>query len=531
MAFNFTPETPVLHFGPRHHTRWSSREFVLWPAWAYRVVAPRRKSRNLNILQRAVLGLTRAGILMAEEHANYLDIHKDLAALILVELSGRGFLDHRMCPTKEGLQALNEESMENQELVAGHVFQDPWTGDLWPRFVERLDYCELERNDKGFPVLMLGTSGRPRRQGAYTVLPINVETPSIPLPVSIVEAVDRHGEAVKRKEHGGGADEEDDLEAFVPSATQIHRVSFIEPEPQPVFLTTYLYIPESESEAVDWFACDPFGFRQSSWLRRNMEAVAQDHRGLYEVVNRVVGRSLFEGYEEQRRWYDLLKLTAEKELEQRFTVDIRNHKIFKQLLELEAAWQEILAIGEGCPIRKINEVLRGGVKVLEAGFAAMGGEYPLSGIWERIYVERINAKTGRKKLVPQPNRQIITATVVGATRSIGLQVPPPKSLTNVKPGQVRFAADDGDSWRLRPTIVASLLTAEKDASHPLRDIAVSCPEFLERVEEVANLGGKAGHANETAVTREDARYQVENVYSLAALMLGMKDIEVVVELK
>lgn len=531
MAFNFTPETPVLHFGPRHHTRWSLREFVLWPAWAYRVVAPRRKSRNLNILQRAVLGLGRAGILTAEEHATYLDIHKDLAALIMIELSGRGFLDNRMCPTKEGLQALNEESMENQELVAGHVFQDPWTGDLWPRFVERLDYCELERNEKGFPVLMLGTSGKPRRQSAFTVLPTNVETPSTPLPVSIVDAVDRHHRAMKYKQHGSDGDDTDDPDTFIPSATQIHRVSFIEPEPQPVFLTTYMYIPESENEAIDWFACDPFGFGSSSGLRRSMESVTQKHRGLYEVVNRLVGRSLFEGYEDQRRWYDLLKLTAEKELEERFTVDIRTHKIFNQLLELEAAWQEILAIGEGCPTRKINEVLRGGVKVLEAGFAAMAGDYPLKGIWERVYAKRIDAKTGKNKLVPQLNRSIVAATVVGATSSIGFQVPPPKSLTNVNPGQIRFAADNAESWRLRPTIVATLLAAEKDPSHPLRDIAASCPSFLESVEEVANLGGKAGHAHETSETIEDARRQVESVYSLAALMLGMKNIEVAVELK
>ena len=69
MALLFKREAPVLHFGPRlpkdpstnQRMRWSERRFVLWPALMYRVVAPEVRDRELNVLQKAVLGMCRAG--------------------------------------------------------------------------------------------------------------------------------------------------------------------------------------------------------------------------------------------------------------------------------------------------------------------------------------------------------------------------------------------------------------------------------------------------------------------------------------
>src|SRR5690606_42085731 len=62
--------------------------------------------------------------------------------------------------------------------ISGYVFQVPWSGDLWPRFVESLDYCELEFNENGFPSVLLGTTGKPRRYRTFTVLPRAQLSPS-----------------------------------------------------------------------------------------------------------------------------------------------------------------------------------------------------------------------------------------------------------------------------------------------------------------------------------------------------------------
>lgn len=103
MAFNFTPERPALNFGPRSHARWSSRRFLLWPTWAYRVVAPRVRQREFNVLQRAVMGLCRAGVHRVDSIAEHLSVHTDLAAFILVELKDLGYIDQHGLPDRKSV--------------------------------------------------------------------------------------------------------------------------------------------------------------------------------------------------------------------------------------------------------------------------------------------------------------------------------------------------------------------------------------------------------------------------------------------
>jgi hypothetical protein len=105
-----------------------SWEYILWPAWAYRVVAPCVRDRQLNMFQRAVLGLCRAGLHEVEAIGKKLAIHEDLAAFVLVELTDLGYIDNYGCTTEQGLQVLTEDAIEAHDMVAGYVFQDPWNG-------------------------------------------------------------------------------------------------------------------------------------------------------------------------------------------------------------------------------------------------------------------------------------------------------------------------------------------------------------------------------------------------------------------
>ena len=48
MAAPFGPETPILFYEPRAHAnpgRRNDREWLFWPAWAFRVVAPEFRSQ------------------------------------------------------------------------------------------------------------------------------------------------------------------------------------------------------------------------------------------------------------------------------------------------------------------------------------------------------------------------------------------------------------------------------------------------------------------------------------------------------
>ena len=520
MAFNFTPERQVLNFGPRHHTRWGSRQFLLWPAWAYRVVAPRVRQRHLNVLQRAVMGLCRAGLMQSAALAEHLSVHTDLAAFIVMELSDLGYLDADGLPTGQGLRVLENDAIDTDELVAGYVFQDPWKNDLWPRFVERLDYCELDYNNSGFPVLLFGTTGQPRRFPAFTVLPRAGMTPATPLASAVVEAVARHRKEIRFSDAADVDDER--IGDFVASGVQIDRVSFVEEDPQPVFLTTYLYVPESDTGAMDWYACDPFGLGQSVRLRRRVESVMREKPALFDIVNGLIQSTLHEGYEDQRKWLEALQLKAGLEVDRLLTINVRSDRSFAQILAMESARQEMQSLGQDCPKRKINEVLRAGMKVLEAVFSSMTEAHPLGDIWKRVYVLRVDRRTGRRHLEQHSDRDLLAALYEGASRAVGFLCPIPRSLLSVKPGQIRSAADYGENWRLRPLIVATVLLADRTLSHPLRRVAQEAPGILAVIDEIAILGGKAGHANDVQATIADAEEHVEKVYVAVSTLLGLK---------
>lgn len=519
MAFNFTPERPALNFGPRSHARWGSRRFLLWPVWAYRVVAPQVRQRKLNLLQRAVMGLCRAGVHRVDAIAAHLSVHSDLAAFIISELGGLGYLDHHGLPTKVGVKVLEDDSFETQEMVAGYVFQDPWSGDLWPRFVESLDYCELEFNESGFPSVLLGTTGKPRRYPTFTVLPRGLISPATPSAAEVVQAVAQHRKGLRFTEADNGDDEA--IGSFVASGVQISRVSFVDEEPQAIFLLTYLYVPESDAGATDWYACDPFGLGQSVRLRRRVEAVMQEVPGLFSVVNHLVGETLHAGYEDQQRWLDTIQLQAGLEIDRRLTVSFRTHSAFEQVLELESARQEMRSLGRDCPDRKIKEVLRAGVKVLEAVLSSITVTHPLCNIWKRVYVSRVDPRTRRQRLVQQQDRSVYSATYEGAFRSLGFSAPIPEALLNVKPGQVRSVAEYGESWRLRPLVTATALLAQQDPAHPFARAAAWAPGLLDTIDAIATAGGGAGHANGGSVATNLAEQHTDKVYDVVSVLLDL----------
>lgn len=523
MASKFTPDTLVLNFSPHSHGRWSSREFLLWPTWAYRVVAPRIRERKLNVLQRAVMGLCRAGVSRAEAIADHLSVHADLAALIVSELGEAGYLDRRGLPTQGGLRVLEEEALETQEMVTGFVFQDPWAGDLWPRFAETLDYCEREFKENGFPVLLLGTKGKPRYESPFTVLPRTEADPATPTASAVIQAVSRHRKGLRFQDEDDI--DEDSLGSFVASGVQISRVSFVEEEPQPYFLMTYLYVPESDTDALDWFACDPFGLGQSVRLRRQVETLMKDDANLLGIVSRLLGKSLLSSYEDQQRWLEEIRIKAGLEIDARLGVNFRTHPAFDQVLAMEATHGEMRVYGSECPDYKVNEVLRAGVKVLEAVFASLTDTHPLGDVWKRVHVQRVNYRTGEQYYVPQQDRSILSASYEGAFQSLGFAEPFPESFLNVKPGQIRAVAEYHDTWRLRPLVTATALLAQRGPTHPLAQAAMAAPELLVTIDEVASAGGAAGHASGDSVSLDHAEQHVDKVYKIILALLGLTDSE------
>ena len=73
-------------------------------------------------------------------------------------------IDEEWAVTTQGVELLKKEYEESANFVPGWVFRDPWNGNLWPFVAPSLEYARTAQDEKGYPVLELGTTGKPWQQ-------------------------------------------------------------------------------------------------------------------------------------------------------------------------------------------------------------------------------------------------------------------------------------------------------------------------------------------------------------------------------
>lgn len=512
MASLFPREAAVLHFGPRlpKDMRWSQRRFFLWPALMYRVVAPEVRDRQLNVLQKAVLGMCRAGVTTVDRIGARLHVHPDLAEVIALDLHRRGLLQANGLPTKQGIDIFEDETLEASRMVTGHVFQDPWTGDLWPRFLEKLDYVELQHNPiSGFPDLVLGTKGKPRRERAFMVLPRDLALPPAPGASDIVRANRRHRSALRRSESFEVADE-DDTFAHASSIT-LERVSLVDDHPTPVFVTSFMYLPEAGDMAGEWHTCDPFGLGVSPTLRRAVEREMRSSLGLRAVLENMIGQSLDQQIEEQQRFAGEVRAMAVSNVEKALSVNSRDLPQYEDLVAFAYAHVEIELLGDACPEHKLRDLLGAARRALEGSFKAIFGRHPPGQVWHRVYSERR----------PVQDTAYCRGVYEASANAVGFCVPLPDALANVRPNHVKAACYPDGGWRLRGAIIAAVLAARDDKAHPLRRAAIQEPRLLNLLDDIATKAGGAVHAGEEGPSLRSVLPLVADVYRAVALLSGL----------
>lgn len=496
MAELFKRNAPVLDFGPKAPGGWKQRRHILWPAYAYRIVAPSSGYRTLNLFQRGVLGLCKAGLRDWGEIGKRLSIHAALVSFILKELVTLALVSEKGVPTEEGLRILSEDLHESYEMVAGYVFQNPWGGELWPRFVEHLEYCEVEYKENGFPGFVF--SG----QQKFAPYAVNSGTffPPKPSPEQVIEAVTRHGKAFQYEYVGVEDEENSNSESLSTSSLElIERVSYIEQSPSPVYLMTYLFIPE-DSTTSEWYVCDPFGLGVSRRFRNWIEKEMSNDDRLHKMVEEMIKSNVEKGLEDHKLWIDFLQKEAISEVEQRFPSGFNSQAIFDRVVQMDCAAKEVLYLNEQCPGHKIQSALRSCLKTIEALFVEIGKKYPMDDVWKLIY--------------PGRDRKIVQAVYKQAALDVGFEEPFPDSMLTIKPTHIRYAAKSNQGWRCRALVVAIILAAWKDRYHPLRLAATKMPEMLRVIDEIANQGGIAGHANDKEFTPGDVESTLERTYEV-----------------
>lgn len=481
----FDKDTPILRL---NHGKDPNARWVLWALFAWRVVAPVPKERKLNLFQRAVLGLARAGVVRIDEVGDRLLIAPDLAGLVALELQQMALLDFAGRPTQRGLTMLEDiEEEPSDEAQVGHVLSDAFTGKLWPRFLTGdLPIASFEANDNGWPVLLSGSAGAPWKDSTFSILPTGRDSVVMVRPSArdVLRVARLH-----RRQRQRDFEEIDDA-SDVP---RLQRVSFIDDRPQPYLLALRV----RRHDSGDWMVDDPFGHGEAVELRARLEARLDSHKGLRAWLAPLVGA------DPNAPTLKHLQAEAEWKVEERLTLAIRQYELARdRIIAMQRALLE--AQSYDAPLDKWDDVL---VKAQRAV------ERVLHIVYERYRDARPPLFTKLAQFDREFNRRLLDAMAA----DLHFQSPLPKTLSSVRRGKVQSAEQYG-SGSLRPLVVLGLLCADRDDEHPLRLAARTSPDLLHRLDDLATARDRAAHDG-TATWPQKVQQHVDTAYAAVEALL------------
>ena len=513
MAPSFEPSCPVLYFRPRGHTHpgpRNERAWLLWPTWVYRVVCPKTSDRLLNVFQEAVLGMLCAGNCTLEEIAQALVLNPELVAHIATrDLVDRGFLEENtLSPTAFGRQAIAKGAAQTPTKSVGFVFQDPWSGRLWPAFSETLPFMDIDYSPEGYPDLLLGgTKGRPWRQHAFCLLPPTDLAPSQPAAEDILKA----SYSARRARERTPADlyrEEDDAAGELAQQFEAFReVSFIDESPEPHFLVTYLYVPHDRSGDVDWYACDPFGTGYNMSFKREVAERAREYAPLSTHVSRCLGeRPEMGGAPVLGR--ERAEALVGRELDGlEVSPAARDEFIEFQLKVLQVESAEAARAQTYQLIREAYTQVR---RILEVLCEQVNGACRDASVRDVLFLDNVPRNAGQL-------RDIVERINVNAAREVGFTTAGLRRIVTTGANKLRDCADKKARGALAAEFMLAIHTAVRQPSHPFRAIAAKAPDFLHDVERIMEPINKAAHAGEINTAQLGEVYDL--MYRIARLIL------------
>ena len=186
---------------------------------------------------------------------------------------------------------------------------------------------------------------------------------------------------------------------------------------------------------------------------------------------------------------------------------------------MEFAHQEAVSLGRDCPAFKVAAAFDACLQCLEAVFGGMAKKHPFGAVWKGVFVSRSDPKTG-PRLVPQQDEAWLEATYKAAARAVGFTEPIPESLLRIRPKDIRWVAESGGR-RLWPLVMACLLLAQTQPSHPLRDVAAKAPGLLRDIDAIARQREDPAPSDGGQRTVSDVSATVESTYNVISILLGL----------
>ena len=496
----WSPER-VLDFGPSTHLPWveSVDRFLLWPFRTWRVVTPIVGTSSINALQRALLRLHKSGAHDETKIGALLGLDPGLIRFVVDELKQRKLLTYTGMVTRHGDSALRSDTQSHDDMRVGWVFQDTHTGRLLPRFVTSLTFADADANEQGWPILNLGTKGRPRKVKPFVIDTGHSEWQG-PQPLAILRAAQRHRRHERQVERA-------ELELDYFPTESIRQVALIDDHPEVVHLLTFTYAPHDDAYGDDWwYVADPFGFGASAELRERLEAIRdQAHGRLREEYDRITGQ------QHRAVWFEIREMVrndARTVVEEIWPapLGIAHEQVRDECI---SAFASITYLEQDASHRSRKQHVESFYLKLRLSLAsairvALGAHAP-SEAWRNI------------GMLPHDALMRVVETCIG---SVGFQAPVPKALLRVEPTRVKqvYARLEATS-DLRALCVALILSSAGEPKHSLRRVAAVAPDWIADFDTLADPARGALHNTPGPPALERIREDAYNTIHLCRTLL------------
>ena len=493
-------------------------QWLLWPAWAYRVIMPQPAPERFNLFQWSVLSLCRAGIVGAGEIGQRLNLSKEFAVHILGQLEGMGLLDRRRQLTERANRLLDEEPDDQVEPVVGYVFADPFAKVLWPRFQRGvLPYAEGEIRGRSAEVEQ-GTVGKPRRITPRVVWPPPRDnSPSSPKPRDLLRACSMgiRAEVAYKRSMREDASELDGLNVNT-LKRHLNQVALVDDTPEPMFLITFVFVPQDVRRATLWQVCDPFGLGASHFLRKRIEELASGSSKAGAILKNAIEKATGTGFEVED--VDVLELFRAQNQKAAEIVDRKAGfdktlcpKVYERLVQME---NEHIAVG-GTDVsgkawdeqqKRLKAMARRAYEAIEQCLAEVVRTFPASNIWRPL--------GGALE-----DNGVLLAKIAGQLGFTDDQEDPCfERFLRIGSGPVKGVVYH-EQRELVALLAAALLSANELSDHPLRRCAAEFPEVIVFLNQLKRMRDQSSHHTQDDLNREEALGFRKDTYRVARLLL------------
>ncbi|MFB0583838.1 hypothetical protein [Aeromonas salmonicida] len=454
-------------------TPMGKKKAVLWPVLVHRVLYPNAKRPELNLFQRAVLGLIRACTVRDEAIAELTGLHQNLIKLILAQCVSNGWLvESAQALTAKGERLLDDEETDDANLKTGYLLQDALTGQFWPRLVAQLHPLEPKDPLAHYPEFF------GERKTGNTIKPYMIARGRADLPAldheSLTLAYRDYREDYRASQQLGQGNQ-------LPKQISLQGVQRLDDAPQSARVLLWVIADDDGSDL--WSVKDPFELRKSAWWLQDtlLQAIEGDAKLLARLEPLVSMPCASNQSVEQ--WLEALRKQTELQVLIEFPWVERQPDIRRHLAALLVR-REKLHQGDSHG-QELDAAMMECQKLLEVVMQWLIRTYPTD----------VGLLPKQQRPDPKLNQRILSELQIPAFTEDVIRLLSRQKINQV----VRACARPSDS--LKALLFAAAMGTIQARQHPLKVLGDRELQ-LAKLLELANLRNQSSHAQSSFTGRE-----------------------------